>query len=413
MKTHLFGFSLSLCALVTGVCAEPLAPPYRITSTQQSACYDDFHAIPCPALGQSFYGQNAQTNQVPARLSLASDGLTVQDTSTGLTWQRSPDINHDQQLTRADKLDWAQAQRRPAELNAAHFAGYSDWRLPSIKELYSLINFNGTDPAPNVLTAQLTPFIDTRYFAFAYGQTSQGERVIDAQYASSTLYVNSNWFNSKKLFGVNFADGRIKGYDLKMPGGSEKTFFVLCVRGNPAYGQNNFVASANDTVSDLATGLMWSRTDSGEGMNWQQALAWAQSKNAQAYLGYSDWRLPDAKELQSIVDYARSPDSSQSAAINPIFHTTAVTNEAGQTDYPAFWSSTTHASPYAGSNAVYLSFGRSLGLMRGVWQDVHGAGAQRSDPKAGNPAFYSSGRGPQGDAVHINNFVRLVRTITH
>jgi hypothetical protein len=41
--------------------------------------------------------------------------------------------------------------------------------------------------------------------------------------------------------------------------------------------------------------------------------------------------------------------------------------------------------------------------------DVHGAGAQRSDPKAGDPQNFPHGRGPQGDVVRIYNFVRLVR----
>jgi hypothetical protein len=41
--------------------------------------------------------------------------------------------------------------------------------------------------------------------------------------------------------------------------------------------------------------------------------------------------------------------------------------------------------------------------------DVHGAGAQRSDPKAGDPAQFPHGRGPQGDVIRINNHVRLVR----
>jgi uncharacterized protein (TIGR03437 family) len=50
-----------------------------------------------------------------------------------------------------------------------------------------------------------------------------------------------------------------------------------------------------------------------------------------------------------------------------------------------------------------------MGYMDGAWQDVHGAGAQRSDPKNGNPADYPTGHGPQGDAIRIYNFVRLVR----
>jgi hypothetical protein len=50
-----------------------------------------------------------------------------------------------------------------------------------------------------------------------------------------------------------------------------------------------------------------------------------------------------------------------------------------------------------------------MGNMRNQWLDVHGAGAQRSDPKSGDAGQYAQGRGPQGDAVRIENFVRLVR----
>ena len=62
-----------------------------------------------------------------------------------------------------------------------------------------------------------------------------------------------------------------------------------------------------------------------------------------------------------------------------------------------------------GGTAVYVAFGRALGWMHGEWRDVHGAGAQRSDPKAGNPADFPQGRGPQGDVIRIYNFVRCVR----
>ena len=62
-----------------------------------------------------------------------------------------------------------------------------------------------------------------------------------------------------------------------------------------------------------------------------------------------------------------------------------------------------------GDFAAYVSFGRALGYMNNQWMDVHGAGAQRSDPKAGNPADIPKGRGPQGDAIRIYNYVRCVR----
>lgn len=48
----------------------------------------------------------------------------------------------------------------------------------------------------------------------------------------------------------------------------------------------------------------------------------------------------------------------------------------------------------------------------GGWIDVHGAGAQRSDAKTGNPANFPTGFGPQGDAIRIYNYVRLVRNIS-
>jgi len=113
--------------------------------------------------------------------------------------------------------------------------------------------------------------------------------------------------------------------------------------------------------------------------------------------------------LQSIVDYTRSPDTTNSAAIDPLFNVTPITNEAGEGDYPAYWSNTTHANFRNGSNAAYVNFGRSMGYMNGNWLDVHGAGAQRSDPKSGDPTNWPTGHGPQGDAIRIYNYVRCTR----
>jgi len=422
---------------------------YRIVDTGQVKCYDNRNAITPPKPGQAFYGEDAQFPKHPPSYTLSGDGLTTLDNNTGLTWQRSPDTDGDGALTRHDKLTFAQAQALPAKLNAARFGGFSDWRLPTIKELYSLILFSGLDPSgPSAEAGRPTPFIDTKVFQFAYGDTSTGERLIDSQYASSTKYVGKSFRGFDKLFGVNFADGRIKGYDLQMPGGgAEKTFFVQCVRGNLAYGTNDFHDNGDGTVTDRATGLMWAQADSGKGMNWEAALAWVQARNAERYLGHNDWRLPNAKELQSLVDYSRCPDITGSPAIDPMFHCTAIGNEIGQTDYPYYWTGTTHASAIAGGNAVYIAFGRAAGWPTGMpgpgggpgrgrqppggprpgarppetgmpnggstsyhYTDVHGAGAQRSDPKTGDPAAFPHGRGPQGDVIRINNYVRLVRS---
>ena len=183
------------------------------------------------------------------------------------------------------------------------------------------------------------------------------------------------------------------------------------MRGNTSYGENDFVDNGDSTITDSATGLMWTQDDGNTGLNWEQALAWVEQKNVESYLGHDDWRLPNAKELQSIVDYGRSPDTSSSAAIDPLFNATGITNEGGAADFPFYWSGTTHANwtGTSGGSAAYVAFGRALGYMNSTWVDVHGAGAQRSDPKAGDPADWPYGRGPQGDALRIYNYVRLVR----
>jgi len=191
--------------------------------------------------------------------------------------------------------------------------------------------------------------------------------------------------------------------------------------GNQNYGKNDFKDHNNGTVTDQATGLMWIKLDSGKlkagknkdgKMNWREALKWAENLE---YAGYSDWRLPNVKELQSIVDYTRSPATTNSAAIDPIFQTTSFIAESGKADYPCYWTGTTHAGLYRYSTAAYLAFGRSFGWMqnrrngRYMLMDVHGAGSQRSDPKMGDPSRFPYGRGPQGDVIRIYNFVRCVR----
>jgi hypothetical protein len=221
------------------------------------------------------------------------------------------------------------------------------------------------------------------------------------------------------VFGVNFADGRIKGYGTTMPGGSEKLFEVRYVRGNIDYGINNFVDNHGGTITDSSNGLMWSKSDNGVGLNWEETLNWVYQKNQETYLGYNDWRLPNAKELQSIVDYSRSPQTSNSAAIDPLFEVSTIIDEGGDTNYPFYWAGTTHADgppDHQFTKAVYVAFGEALGFMETppgsgnyILMDVHGAGSQRSDPKQGDPNNYPNGFGPQGDVIRIYNYVRLVR----
>ncbi|MCB1171659.1 MAG: DUF1566 domain-containing protein, partial [Leptospiraceae bacterium] len=274
----------------------------------------------------------------------------------------------------------------------------------------------GEDPSgPASFLSDGRPFINTEYFDFKYG--ANGRRPIDSQMLSSTVYRGRTMKHNPTVFGVNFADGRIKGYPIVSPRGPMK-FMVRFVRGNPHYGKNLFRNNGDGTISDLATGLMWSREDSKKAMNWEDALRWIQDLNRKKHLGYSDWRLPDARELQSIVDYTRSPQEDNGPAIDPMFEVSRIKVEDGSWNWPFFWTSTTHRNHRNARFAVYICFGEALGYFAPPGSrrtpelmDVHGAGAQRSDPKSGDPSRFPQGHGPQGDVVRIFHFVRPVRTI--
>ncbi len=401
-----------------------LAVTYPIVDTGQETCFGNTSEISPPSPGSAFYGQDAQEIGNEPSYTVSGDGLTVYDNVTGLTWVRTGDIDGDGDTDVNDKLSWSEIQSYPDVLNATNFGGYDDWRVPTIKELYSLINFSGQDISGYTGSmSSVIPFIDDDVFDFSYGDTLNGERAIDSQFGSQTVYNETTIPGVPKLFGVNFADGRIKGYDTSIMGG-DKTFTLICVRGNPDYGINDFSDSGDGTIIDSATGLMWQKGHSETFMDWEDALAYAEDLNLG---GHDDWRLPNAKELQSIIDYTRSPGSTGSAAIDPIFDCDPITNEAGDTDYPWFWTSTTHKTVYGGNAAAYLAFGRASGWMMRPgtsyysYLDVHGAGAQRSDPKTdsrdlpeyylgvddgGNPVY---GHGPQGDIIRGVNYVRCVR----
>ena len=375
--------------------------PYTIVDTGQIRCYNNTAEIEYPKPDAAFFGQDAHYSGNQPSYKNNGDG-TITDLNTGLMWTQKP----------FGKMTQPQAA---AGASKCKVGGYTDWRLPTIKELYSLILFSGTDPDPmSTDTAAQKPFIDTRYFKFKYGDPDDGDRIIDSQFATSTIYRSTTMNGNKTMFGVNFADGRIKGYPVGVKRGprGEKTYYALYVRQNPDYGKNQLVDNGDGTITDKATGLIWQKTDSGKGLNWSQALKYAENLRL---AGHDDWRLPNAKELQSIVDYSRCPDVTNSAAIDPAFEVTPIKNEGGKVDYPFYWTGTSHCGSRGAQAACYVAFGRGLGFMQDrrtgnkELQDVHGAGCQRSDPKSGDPSKIPTGRGPQGDVVRIYNYVRCVR----
>ncbi len=253
---------------------------YPVVDTGQKKFYNNIDEISAPASDEVFYGEDAWYNGNQPSYTDNGDS-TITDNVTGLMWQKSPDLNGDGIINYDDKLTYSEAIE---EAGTFKLAGYTDWRLPTIKELYSLIMFFGEDPSGynGTSTDNLVPFINTEYFDFNYGDTNAGERIIDAQFATTSLYTGTTMMNNATMFGVNFADGRIKGYPYEQTQGPNgiKKFYVLYVRGNPGYGINKFANNGDGTITDSATGLMWSKDDSKNKLNWEEALGWVQQKNS-------------------------------------------------------------------------------------------------------------------------------------
>jgi hypothetical protein len=154
--------------------------------------------------------------------------------------------------------------------------------------------------------------------------------------------------------------------------------------------------------------LVWQAIDDGRKRDWEAALSYCDNLTLG---GKSDWRLPDAKELHSIVDYTKAPAATGGPALRAPLRATETESY--------FWTSTTAVEgppDQRFGRAVYFAFGRALGWMEtppgsGTTRllDVHGAGAQRADFKVGDPALFPNGFGPQGDDVRIAMFSRCVR----
>jgi hypothetical protein len=149
-----------------------------IPDTGQTKCYDDTQEITCPSPGQDFYGQDGNYTCNPHSYTSLAGGIMVQDNVTGLIWENKTDDGgiHDKDNT----YNWQDAQDVfIATLNSQNFGGYSDWRLPTVKELSFLVDRDRDDPS-----------INTTYFP----------NTVASGYWSSTTSPKSSEY---KIFGVN------------------------------------------------------------------------------------------------------------------------------------------------------------------------------------------------------------------
>lgn len=387
---------------------------YELVSTNQTTYYNNSEEISAPGDEEAFYGQDAQYHKGNSVSYTDNGDGTVSDENTALMWQQVPDAEgfiYDEAVEYCENLV---------------LAGYDDWRMPTLKELFAISDFSSG-----------WPYLDTNYFTLATGEVTK-----DEQYWSSNRYVGTTVEGGENAaFGVNHVTGHIKAYSANSegpegraeedgkrplggpngigetdisrgttddpppppPGGNPLAKKVRAVRGD-VYGVNEFENNGDGTISDDATGLMWMQLDSEDTFDWENALEYAENSE---YAGHTDWRVPNVKELQSIVDYDYAPGATDpakdGAAIDPIFSCTETVNEAGDADFGYYWTSTsanfTSGQPYY--YAWYVAFGRAV---NSEGQDFHGAGAVRFDTKVEG--------GPEGeDGERYYNYVRLVRDI--
>lgn len=225
---------------------------FKLPDTGQTLCYDSSgNEISC-----SGTGQDGEYNINPMSYTDNGNG-TVIDNNTGLMWQQQDDG-----ITRS----WDEAGTYCGSLN---LGGKTGWRLPSKKELITLVDYSiALRPAINAV------FTNTK----------------QSNYWSSTPYAEYPW----GAWVVQFFDGAVYGY-------FQNDVYVRCVRGYETPGPALVNNGNGITVTDNRTGLIWQQGEAGA-MTWDSALSYCKGLSL---TGRGDWRLPNIKELESITSDLR------------------------------------------------------------------------------------------------------------
>ncbi len=267
----------------------------------------------------------------PARFVDNGDG-TVTDTITRLMWQQGEN----------ERMSWFDALESCAGMT---LAGHKDWRLPSIKELNTILNLDYTDgwwyfrkafPADGLEPPLLhyyssTPFekhyVWVTNFCFGYDGYYAGKgapllhravRNLDTPPAAPAGFRLSDTGQSEcyndegAVIDPPGAGERFAGQD------GTRTCHPFSFTGL-RYGGEALPAGTDwddgmEMVRDNNTGLVWEvKSPDPDDFNsaldkysFDDAEAFVEQMNAEAYGGFGDWRLPNREELRSIVDYGRA-----------------------------------------------------------------------------------------------------------
>ncbi|WP_437972457.1 DUF1566 domain-containing protein [Sorangium sp. So ce260] len=210
----------------------------------------------CPGPSEPFFGQDG--NYEIAVPSYTEGDGTVTDSVTGLTWEK---------VTESGPLTQSAAQEHCATLSADRVGGIAAWRLPTRRELVSILDFGHTTAFPDI------------FFTSAP----------DSFYWSATDVATDSRF----AWGVLASDASVGFFPKDMSGAR-----ALCIGGEGGMAPPD-LSFGEDWVLDRLTGLVWQRQASLTRFIWSGALEHCEELTL---AGKSDWRLPNAKELLSIID---------------------------------------------------------------------------------------------------------------
>ena len=255
---------------------EPILP-----DTAQTTCYDNTGSIiTCPAEGDAFYGQDAQYGpNAQSFTKLDNSGAEIPDSA--IEWQAVKDNSTGLIWTASDGgrgFYWYEVETYINELNSNNFGGFSDWRVPTIFELFSLLDFERS-----------TPKINSLYFNNSY-----------STYWSSTFCAKTA-YTQPSAWVIDFSNGSTSWGIGNWYSGSTRHHGIRAVRGETLNHGVNLASNNNGTITDADTGLMWEQHTQGP-MTWQEALDYCEKLRTG---GYTDWRLPNIKEILSLNDYRR------------------------------------------------------------------------------------------------------------
>ena len=260
-----------------------------VLKTGQTVSYDDNGV----AVGGQSIRDDGYYKAGKARRYAQNDTDVVTDLVTGLQWQDN-DVN----VTKS----WNEAILYCYDLRLDG----DGWRLPTIEELETLVDYGVSEPS-----LRQPPF----------------RHIMNGGYWSGSGFVRNDDYG----WAIFFTNGKSVLWS------KSKEYYVRCVRGE-ALATSNFSRDDNTgIVTDNTTGLQWQDGNSSyRTAGWWKALTYCEELEEG---GYTDWRLPNIKELFTLTDHSRDP------LIDPIFENY---NEQ------KYWSSTSDA--HYRSDAWYLDF---------------------------------------------------------